>query len=98
MKNKSKLILLLYFVLQQSVFGANGIDRQNNTATKKCGNPESDFQSYRTRRMVGGKDFKRGDFPWMVALTRKVRSKVPVFTCAGTLVSSRHVITGNNQH
>ena len=85
MKENSKILLLLYFVLPQLVLGV----------TEKCGNPKNArIQSYRTSRMVGGEDFKRGDFPWMVALTRNSNNKDPDFFCAGTLVSNRHVITG----
>ena len=93
MKIFRKFHLLLYFVLPQFVPGSNGIRRQQKSATEKCGNPGDDIQV----RIVGGDAYERGDFPWMVALTRILSNKAPVFHGAGTLVSSRHVVTGNNQ-
>ena len=46
--------------------------------------------------IIHGQELKRGEFPWMVALLNK--SKIPAeFFCAGTLISTRHVITGKNQ-
>ena len=82
---------MLFVVLPQLVFGVNSITRQRIMARGKCGNPVSDLQS----RISRGDDFERSDLPWMVALSRNYRNQAPVFFCAGTLVSSRHVITGN---
>ena len=78
-------------MLAQVALGAYDIFGQRGNATK-CGNPGDDIQM----RIIGGDDFERGDFPWMVALTKNHRSQAPVFFGAGTLVSSRHVITGND--
>ena len=49
-----------------------------------------------TPRIIDGAAFERGEFPWMVALTKNVTNQAPAFFGAGTLVSPRHVITGNN--
>lgn len=37
-----------------------------------------------------------GEFPWMVALVN-TKNNENNFFCAGTLVSSRHVVTGNKK-
>ena len=97
MKINLKFLLLLYVVLPQLVLGANGILRQRRSATRKCGDPQiASIQSHRTRRVVGGESFQRGDFPWMVALYKNVSNQAPEFLCAGTLVhgdtSSRVII------
>ena len=39
------------------------------------------------------KDFKRGDLPFMVALLDNRNESKPFF-CAGTLITTRHVLTG----
>ena len=78
---------------RQLVFGAYGMHGPQSGVMEKCGNLGSDIQS----RVLRGEDFKRGDFPWMVALIKKVTKKAPIFFCAGTLVSSRHVVTGNER-
>lgn len=43
--------------------------------------------------IYGGTQSSRGEFPWMVALMF-ARVNPPTFIGGGTLVSSRHVITG----
>lgn len=40
-----------------------------------------------------GDQFKRGDFPWIVALLYTGFSP-PSYFCGGSLISSRHVVTG----
>lgn len=47
-----------------------------------------------SRYVVGGHDFKHGDFPWIVALLRKTESGAEYFG-GGTTISSQHVLTGN---
>ena len=89
-----KFLLLLYFVLPQLALGVNSITRHRRSATKKCGNPGNLLNKM---LIFGDKSFILGDFPWMVALTKNVRHQVPGFFGAGTLVSSRHVITGKVQ-
>ena len=66
----------------------NATVQQQNNVDRVCGKPakSSGF-------IVNGKNFKRGEFPWMVAMLNKLK-KSPEFFCAGTLVSTRHVITG----
>jgi hypothetical protein len=41
--------------------------------------------------IFGGKEVKIGDWPWLVALVHK---ELNTFFCSGSLVSSRHVLTG----
>ena len=40
-------------------------------------------------------DLKHEGFPWMVALTKKSEDGTDKYFCSGTLISSKHVITGN---
>ena len=89
-----KFLLFLCVVLPQLVISVKSTDGQRSkkwTVSKKCGNPGSDVQM----RIIDGDAFERGEFPWMVALTRNVTNQAPDFFGAGTLVSFRHVITGN---
>lgn len=50
-------------------------------------------QTRQSGYIFGGTHSSRGEFPWMVALTL-ARFDPPMFIGGGTLVSSRHVITG----
>lgn len=45
--------------------------------------------------IVHGSNFTRGDYPWIVALMYTKNGEKGFF-CSGTLVSSRHVVTGKN--
>lgn len=70
------------------LFALNVIQCQEISQNSICGSP---------RRISGNDDdeisFKRGDSPWIVALTSTLTSP-PTFICTGTLISSSHVITG----
>lgn len=48
-----------------------------------------------TSLIAGGTSFPSGAFPWVVALNY-TKNKQTHFFCSGTLISSRHVITGKN--
>lgn len=54
-----------------------------------CGVPKIKFGL-----IVQGEDFKRGSFPWVVALTN-LDSRPPNFLCSGTIISRNFVISGN---
>lgn len=54
-----------------------------------CGVPK-----IKTGLIVRGQNFPRGSFPWIVALMDK-RWEIPIFFCAGTLISKTFVISGN---
>lgn len=41
--------------------------------------------------VFGGKTTKKGDWPWMVAFTRRPED---VFFCSGNLISKKHVLSG----
>ena len=45
--------------------------------------------------IVGGEKFKRGAWPWMVAMLKREK-KENKFFCSGTLVSTTKVVTGEN--
>ena len=79
----------LFIILNVSELNAS-VSQQKNVG-KVCGRPKITGGF-----MFRGKDFKRGEFPWMVAMLNDQKSPVEFF-CAGTLVSARHVITGKTQ-
>lgn len=41
--------------------------------------------------VFGGKATKKGDWPWMVAFTRRPED---IFFCSGNLISKKHVLSG----
>lgn len=43
--------------------------------------------------IVGGSNFRRGDFPWMVALLY-TRHDPPSYFCGATLISAKNILTG----
>ena len=65
--------------------------QQHKNVERVCGKPAQTVGF-----IVHGKEFNRGAFPWMVALLNKQKNAVEFFG-AGTLISTRHVITGKNQ-
>ena len=81
--------LTLFIIYNVSELNAS-VSLQKNI-NSVCGRP-----AQATAFIIHGEELKRGEFPWMVALLNK--SKIPAeFFCAGTLISTRHVITGKNQ-
>lgn len=45
--------------------------------------------------IVHGQNFSRGRFPWIAALTY-TKVHPPMFFCAGTIISSKFVLSGKN--
>jgi secreted trypsin-like serine protease len=62
--------------------------RCKRNSNQQCGSP---MQS--TSLVIGGNNFQRGTWPWMVALMQKVTSPPKLF-CGGVLVSFTKVLTG----
>lgn len=54
---------------------------------QSCGVPKRG-----TGFVLGGQTFKRGDYPWLVALM--LLKNPPQFFCGGTIISSSFVLTG----
>lgn len=54
---------------------------------QQCGYGKSSFSAF----AVGGGDSKKGNWPWIVALIH-IESKQ--FFCGGSLVSAKHVLSG----
>ncbi len=52
------------------------------------------LSSINTTMIAFGEDYRRGTFPWTVALMHKAPSS-PKFFCGGTLISKDYVISGN---
>ena len=68
----------------------NSTVAQQRNVDSNCGKPAQGIGF-----IYRGREFKRGQFPWMVALLNKLKT-LPEFFGAGTLISTRHVITGKN--
>ena len=83
------LCFLLFIILNVSELNATA--RQHKNVERVCGKPVQTAGF-----IIRGRDFKRGEFPWMVALLNEQKSPAEFFG-AGTLISTRHVITGKNQ-
>lgn len=83
------LSVVLIFVTTETVTSSNTtqsrIKRNNNQI---CG-----ISSQATSLIIGGSDFQRGTWPWMVAIMKKTSSK-PQFFCGGILISNTKLLTG----
>ena len=86
MEIRFDLCFLLFIIL--NVSDLNAIGRQQKSVGQVCGKPAQTVGF-----IVHGKDFKRGEFPWMVAMLYK-RNITAEFFGAATLISTRHLITG----
>jgi secreted trypsin-like serine protease len=58
--------------------------------SSQCGIP-----SQTTSLVIGGSNFQRGSWPWMVALMQKTEATPKLF-CGGVLISSTKILTGDN--
>lgn len=45
--------------------------------------------------IYSGQNYNRGEWPWLVAIYKRKDGSLH-FICSGTLVSARHVVTGEN--
>ena len=82
----SRLVVTLLVLMFISLCASGIVSRQN--IAERCGKP------YRGAGfIIGGDNFKRGDYPWNVALMWKNKTP-PEFFCGATLISLSHVITG----
>ena len=90
---KIRFYLSYYFFLFiiLNVLGLNATLSQQRNVERVCGKP-SEAAGF----IIRGSDVRRGEFPWMVAMLNKLKSQANFF-CTGTLVSTRHVITGKVQ-
>lgn len=43
---------------------------------------------------IGGKDMLRGNHPWTIALMKTLDGSPPEYLCGGSLISKRHIVTG----
>lgn len=91
---RKKILFLLLFI--RYVYFINGsevpvMERQpvHNKSAAQCGVPLG------LRGLIsGGKTFSPGRFPWMVALFYDDGVNEPKYFCGGTLVSLKHILTG----
>jgi secreted trypsin-like serine protease len=44
--------------------------------------------------VINGSEFARGSYPWMVALMFVEDGEPPRYFCGGSLISTKHVLTG----
>lgn len=87
LKTTRNILVLICLVVDHSFAKKSLFKRDTNT----CGSP------YRVRGLVlGGREFQRGDFPWMVALLKKENFEPPKYRCGGTLISLKHILTGEH--
>ena len=85
----SSFYFLLFVIL--NVLGLSATVLPQKNVDRVCGKPSQTIGF-----IVHGENFKRGEFPWMVALLNK-RKKPAEFFCAATLISTRHLITGKTK-
>lgn len=80
---------LVFFL---SVFALNKVFANisgSNTGFPTCGSP------YNSQGLaLGGKEFSRGELRWIVALMHEKTDSEPVYICGGTLITAKHILTG----
>ena len=81
--------LSLFIIL--NVLELNALVQQQTNVERVCGKP-----AQARGLIVQDKNIKRGEFPWMVALLNKQKTPAEFFG-SGTLISTRHVITGKKE-
>jgi hypothetical protein len=79
---KSKMQVKFFFVLIFFSF-------PESQSSQSCGS-----RSETAGLVVGGKEVKRGDWPWLVAF---VHTQENLFFCGGSLISDRHVLSGERK-
>lgn len=86
------LLVTFVCVTCQSLSSSNNTEfsysRHKRSESDQCGIP-----SQTTGLVIGGEEFIRGQWPWMVALMQK-NSTPPKLFCGGVLISSNKVLTG----
>lgn len=70
---------------------SNEVERSQRDTEGQCGVP-----SQSTSLVVGGDDFPRGSWPWMVAIMQR-NVTPPTLLCGGVLISESKVLTGEFQ-
>lgn len=85
--------LVVLLVNTETVWGLNA----NPPKVKRNVNQSCGLPSQTTSLIIGGNDFQRGAWPWMVALMVKSTLSPKLF-CGGVLVSSTKVLTGKLDH
>lgn len=81
MENRLNITCILFFAF---FFDST----HSEQALTTCGSPNRN-----SGFIVHGDHFKRGDYPWIVALLYTGFSP-PSYFCGGTLISTKHVVTG----
>ena len=85
---KGLIIIIVLLTAIKTIDGNNFTLKRLRRNNRECGIP-----SKSTSLILGGNNFDRGEWPWMVALMKKTSSS-PIFFCGGVLVSSTKVLTG----
>jgi hypothetical protein len=83
------LFLIVLCVVIHDVVGGPA-DRIERAATSSCGKSQ-----IAKGLSVGGNNTKPHTWPWMVALQKKLPENKSEFFCAGSLITERHVVSGN---
>ena len=87
----------IYYLLFSCLFPSVVLGLSETLRVTRSSEPICGRLQVATGLKVGGSKIERGEFPWMVALLSKLTNP-PTFFCAGTLISSRHVVTGKNKN
>lgn len=97
----SKILLLIYLtsVSCQNTpsLSLSNVTKIQQPRLKRSESGPCGVPSQSTSLVVGGKEFTRGTWPWMVALMQK-NSTPPKLFCGGVLVSANKVVTGETTH
>lgn len=83
--NKNIFILIITAAI---VAYANPVVNRSARNTDTCG-----ISKKGAGLVVRGQNFRRGDFPWIVALIYTL-TKPPSYFCGGTLISTKFVLSG----
>lgn len=86
---KLSLIFFIQSIFEISYAKINQTSlRFTRSVNQQCGVPTQS-----TSLVIGGNNFQRGTWPWMVALMQKETTPPKLF-CGGVLVSTTKVLTG----
>lgn len=83
---KTYLIWLCLCVVCDAIIKSSGTSPEK--PRRHCGYPKIGRAT-----VLGGEKFSRGDLPWMVPLFDKTFEPLKYF-CGGTIISTRHILSG----
>lgn len=81
--------MIVYFVLILLSCSSSEAFHVKRSASSSC-----EIPSVNRGLAIGGSEVARGSYPWMVALMFLKEDKPPLYFCGGSLISKKHVLTG----